>query len=57
MFFEYPGILWLELLLIPLLLHYLYMELRGRNPHLRVSSVIPWKGHGGYVAKIARHIF
>lgn len=56
MFFEYPGILWLELLLIPLLLHYLYMELRGRNPHLRVSSVIPWKGHGGYVAKIARHI-
>lgn len=56
MFFEYPDLLWLELLLIPLLLHYLYMELRGRAPHLRVSSVLPWKTGSGYFYKIARHV-
>lgn len=56
MFFEYPDLLWLELLLIPLLLHYLYMELRGRSPHLRVSSVLPWKTGSGYFYKIARHV-
>lgn len=56
MFFEYPDLLWLELLLIPLLLHYVYMELRGRAPHLRVSSVLPWKTGSGYFYKIARHV-
>lgn len=56
MFFEYPELLWLELLLVPLLLHYLYMEYKGRIPHVRVSSVLPWKGHGGYAAKILRHV-
>lgn len=56
MFFEYPELLWLELLLVPLLLHYLYMEYKGRIPHVRVSSVLPWKGRGGYAARIARHV-
>lgn len=56
MFFEYPDLLWLELLLVPMLFHYLYMELKGRAPHLRVSSVLPWKTGGGYFYKIARHV-
>lgn len=56
MFFEYPDLLWLELLLVPLLLHYLYMELKGRAPHVRVSSIYPWKGRGGYFMRIARHV-
>lgn len=56
MFFEYQELLWLELILIPLLLHYIYMEMKGRIPHMRVSSSLPWKGKGGYLAKVARHI-
>lgn len=46
MFFEYPKLLWL--LLIPALLtaHFIYLELSGRRPHLRVSSSIPWLREG-----------
>ena len=39
--FEYPSLLWL--LLVPLLLValYVYRELAGRRPHLRVSTAAP----------------
>ena len=41
MYFEYPKLLFL--LLVPLLLvaHYLWQELAERKPHLRVSTVRP----------------
>lgn len=42
MFFEYPGLLWLEVIPALLVLHYLYLELKERNPHMRVSTVTPW---------------
>lgn len=56
MFFEYPEILWLEWILVPLLAVYLWRELTGRNPYLLVSSVTPWEAGGGLFKKIARHL-
>ena len=43
MFFEYPDLLWLLTVPALLVLHYLYVELSGRRPHLRVSVITPWK--------------
>ena len=56
MFVEYPYLLWL--LLLPLLLtaRYLYIELRERRPHLRVSSVRPWTKGGRSVLSVIRHL-
>ena len=56
MFFEYPKLLWL--LLVPALLavHYLWMELSGRRPHLRVSVSAPWLKGGWSVAAASRHL-
>lgn len=56
MFFEYPKILWLEIIPVLLILHYLYLELAERRPHLRVSSSIPWKLSGGSVLGCIRHV-
>lgn len=56
MFFEYPYLLWLELLLIPLAALYIWRELRGRTPYLRVSNATPWTNKAGAAKRIARHI-
>ena len=54
--FEYPHLLWL--LAIPLLLAglYLYRELAGRRPHLRVSTSAPWMQGGGSILAVLRHL-
>lgn len=56
MFFEYPKLLWL--LIVPLLLvaHYLYLELTERKPHLRVSLLYPWTRTGFSFFHILRHV-
>lgn len=56
MFFEYPKLLWL--LVIPglLVLHYIYLELSERHPHLRVSTSVPWMKGGRSVMSAVRHI-
>lgn len=56
MFFEYPHILWL--LAVPLLLAalYVYRAMTGKEPHLRVSTIKPWKAGGNSVWKIIVHI-
>ena len=56
MFFEYPKLLWL--LAVPVLLvgHYLYLELKGRRPHMRVSAAEPWKQGGFTVLSVLRHL-
>ena len=56
MFFEYPALLWL--LAVPVLLaaHYLWMELKGRRPHLRVSASTPWKLQGTSPLAVLRHL-
>ncbi|MCK9628138.1 MAG: VWA domain-containing protein [Bacteroidales bacterium] len=55
MFFEYPGILYLELILIPFIALYIWREVRGASPSLRVASTAPWMGNGGKLKKIMRH--
>ena len=56
MFFEYPKLLWL--LVIPglMVLHYFYLELSERHPHLRVSTSMPWMKGGRSVMSVVRHI-
>ena len=56
MYFEYPALLWLLALPLLLIVHYVYMELKGRNPHLRVSNAIPWKQEKNTVLNIIRHM-
>lgn len=56
MFFEYPKLLWLLLLLVPVVAIYIYREAKGRHPYLLVSSITPWKYKGGGVKKAFRHL-
>jgi len=54
--FEYPALLWL--LIVPLLLValYVYRELAGRRPHLRVSTATPWLQGGYSPLGVIRHL-
>lgn len=56
MFFEYPKLLWLLLLPLLMVAHYLYIELRDRRPHLRVPTITPWKKGASPMTGILRHI-
>lgn len=56
MFFENPGLLWLLAVPVLLLVHYLYLELGKRRPHLRVPKVNPWEAGGGTVLSVLRHL-
>ncbi len=56
MFFEYPKLLWL--LVIPglLVLHYIWIEMAERHPHLRVSTAVPWTVKGRSFMSVLRHV-
>ncbi len=56
MFFEYPKLLWLLAVPVLLLLHYIWMELRGRKPHMRVSTSAPWMASGMTPLAVLRHL-
>ena len=56
MFFEYPKLLWLLAVPALLLLHYIWMEIRGRKPHLRVSVSAPWTASGMTPLAVLRHL-
>lgn len=56
MFFEYPKLLWLLVIPVLLLAHYIYVELTGRRAHLRVSDIKFWKAGGHSVMEIVRHL-
>ncbi|MCK9626062.1 MAG: VWA domain-containing protein [Bacteroidales bacterium] len=56
MFFEYPYLLYLEFILIPLIVLYIWREIKGSSPYMIVSTVSPWKSKGGNFKKWARHI-
>ena len=56
MFFEYPKLLWLLLLLIPLTALYLYRELKGRAPSLQVSSLDQWQYKPSWFKRALRHL-
>ena len=55
MFFEYPHLLWLLVIPALLVVHYIYLELCGRRPHLRVSDIRYWKAGGKSVLSYLRH--
>lgn len=55
MFFEYPHLLWLLVIPALLIVHYIYIELCGRRPHLRVSDIRYWKAGGKSVLSYLRH--
>lgn len=56
MFFEYPKLLWLLAVPALLVMHYVYMEVRKRNPHLRVSKSAQWTSGGTSVLAWLRHV-
>lgn len=56
MFFEYPALLWLLVIPALMLVHYIYIELSGRRPHLRVPDVKFWKAGGCSVLGVMRHL-
>ncbi len=56
MFFEYPHLLWLELLLIPLIALYVWRCLRGKQPSLTVSDAAQWDTGNGRLAAWSRHL-
>ena len=56
MYFEYPKLLWLLAVPALLVLHYLYLELRGRHPHMRVSTAVPWTLKRSLFMAVMRHV-
>lgn len=56
MFFEYPALLWLLVIQALMLVHYVYIELSGRRPHLRVPDIKFWKAGGRSVLGVIRHL-
>ena len=57
MFFEYPHLLWLLLAPVLMILHYVWLEWRGRRSYMPVPSVKQWvRGSGTGVLPVLRHI-
>lgn len=56
MFFEYPALLWLLGIPAFMLVHYVYIEVSGRRPHLRVPDIKFWKAGGRSVLGVIRHL-
>lgn len=56
MFFEYPSLLGLLAVPALMLLHYLYLELKDRRPHMRVSSLPQWTAGGRTPLSVLRHL-
>lgn len=57
MFFQYPKLLYLLLLLIPMVLLYVWREIKGKHPYLNVPSITPWSSGGKNSSKkLLRHV-
>ena len=56
MFFDNPKLLWLLVIPALLVILYIYREIVGRRPHLRVSGIGPWLAGGPSVLGMLRHI-
>ncbi len=56
MFFEYSKLLWLLVMPGLLVLHYIWLELAERHPHLRVSTAVPWTVKGRSFMAALRHV-
>lgn len=56
MYFEYPYLLWLLLVPALLVVRYLWIELKDRRPHMRVSALDQWTAGGRSVLEWLRHL-
>ena len=56
MFFEYPKLLWLLVIPVLLIAHYLWLEFSGRRTHMRASVLTPWQAGGGSIMAWLRHL-
>ena len=56
MFFENPQLLWLLAIPVLLVALYVWREISGRNPHMRISTLIPWKKNGTDALNVLRHM-
>ena len=56
MYFEYPYLLWLLAIPALLVLRYLWIEMKDRRAHLRVSALDAWKAGGRSVLEWVRHL-
>ena len=56
MYFEYPYLLWLLVIPVLLILRYLWIEIKGRRAHMRVSALDAWKAGGRSALELVRHI-
>lgn len=56
MFFEYPELLYLEFLLVPMIAIYLLREFRGKRPSMLVSTSLPFLSNRGGVKLWIRHL-
>lgn len=55
-YFEYPNLLYLEFILLPMLALYLYREIKGKTPYIIVPTLAPYNNNGGLLKKVLRHI-
>lgn len=56
MFFEYPHLLWLEFIILPFLVYYIYKEIKGRRVYMSVSGTAAFGKHKNIFANIMRHV-
>ena len=56
MYFEYPKLLWLMIVPALMVLHYIWLEIAKRHPHLRVSTSVPWTIKPSYGMMVLRHV-
>ena len=56
MYFEYPGLLWLLVVPALMVLHYIWLEVAQRHPHLRVSTAVPWLVRRTPFMAVLRHL-
>ena len=56
MFFEYPKLLWLMIVPALMLVHYVWLEMARRHPHMRVSTAVPWLAKRTLFKPAMRHV-
>jgi len=56
MFFEYPGLLYLEFVLIPMAAYYVWKQLRRKRPYIAVSTTAPFGAAGQGLKGVLRHL-
>ena len=56
LFFEYPWVLWLELLLVPMAAWYVWKQVRRRRPYVAMSTTAPFSAASAGLARVLRHL-